>query len=283
MKCMNVIRSVFRWIGRTIGISIGYIVLFMMFPIHSQAVSSAWLVEVGETQVRVSVVENEAAMLDKLMEGLQAHEEYIAISYPGIIQDVRGYAPSFDVFLDGLMGRDSYHAGILTDFHVTLYGGEVEYALFQFHYLTTVKQEKRIDRKVRKLAKKLRKGSKATQARRAHDYLVRSVKYDEAYYSHYEALFKGRGVCMSYALAYQRIMQELHIPCVLVKGEDHAWNMVSFGGRWYNVDVTWDDMSGGYRYFLKCDRDFKNHDWPQSPYLDNYPRARKSYIRKAEK
>jgi transglutaminase/protease-like cytokinesis protein 3 len=60
------------------------------------------------------------------------------------------------------------------------------------------------------------------------------------------------------------------IPCVLISGtaqnsegttENHEWNYVQLDGKWYAIDVTWDDpiIQGGgyltnslkYKYFLK--------------------------------
>ena len=65
-------------------------------------------------------------------------------------------------------------------------------------------------------------------------------------------------------------MDELDIPCILVKGiatnsnnetEKHMWNYVFLDGMWYAMDVTWDDpiIEGNgfvqnnvhYRYYLK--------------------------------
>ena len=86
---------------------------------------------------------------------------------------------------------------------------------------------------------------------------------------------------MSYALAYQRILQEMNIPCIYVKGKNHAWNMVKLGKYWYNVDVTWDDNTTiQYRYFLKSDKDFPGHKRPKSRLLSSLRKAKKSYYLK---
>ncbi len=77
-------------------------------------------------------------------------------------------------------------------------------------------------------------------------------------------------VCEGYARAFKMVCDKLEIPCVLVSGratsngssEDHMWNYVQMeDGKWYAVDVTWDDPafpgnsslnSGGedHTYFL---------------------------------
>lgn len=58
-------------------------------------------------------------------------------------------------------------------------------------------------------------------------------------------------VCEAYARAFKVLCDEAGIPCVLVdgyarttasaSGEAHMWNYVQVNGRWYGVDVTWND------------------------------------------
>lgn len=87
-----------------------------------------------------------------------------------------------------------------------------------------------------------------------HDYLVLNCEYDEERrqngtvppYSHsaYGALVSGLAVCDGYSHAYAYLLNnKLGIPCELVTSNSmgHAWSMVSIGGEWYHVDVTWDD------------------------------------------
>ena len=74
-------------------------------------------------------------------------------------------------------------------------------------------------------------------------------------------------------------MDDLEIPCLIACGtavnssgltETHAWNYVNIDGKWYAIDVTWDDpiiIGNGYisddvfyKYYLKGSEDFfKNH------------------------
>lgn len=85
-----------------------------------------------------------------------------------------------------------------------------------------------------------------------HDWLC-----DNMYYTHNNASINGfilnSGQCMTYAHMFQYIMNELNIDCIYVISTDgsHAWNRVKVGGRWYMIDVCWDDDGGGYNYFLK--------------------------------
>ena len=118
--------------------------------------------------------------------------------------------------------------------------------------------------------------------RRVHDWLVENVEYDvqaEYPYSIIGPLTEGKAVCEGYARSFKYIMDELHIPCVLVSGtainssgdiESHAWNYVQLDNKWYAIDVTWDDpviIGNGYltdtikyKNFLKGSKTFKkNH------------------------
>ncbi len=51
-------------------------------------------------------------------------------------------------------------------------------------------------------------------------------------------------VCEGYARAFKMLCDELGYPCLYVAGYangPHAWNQVQVGGKWYAVDVTFDD------------------------------------------
>ena len=66
-------------------------------------------------------------------------------------------------------------------------------------------------------------------------------------------------VCEGYAKAFQLICDEIDIPCILVSGlgggGEHMWNYVQMeDGKWYAMDVTWND-STGYDTFLLAGKD----------------------------
>ena len=98
-------------------------------------------------------------------------------------------------------------------------------------------------------------------------------------YNIYGALVNRCTVCEGYARSFKDIMDDLNIPCLIACGtginstgetESHAWNYVMLDGKWYAIDVTWDDpiiIGNGrvgdsikYRYYLKGSNDFfTNH------------------------
>ena len=110
-------------------------------------------------------------------------------------------------------------------------------------------------------------------AKALHDYLATHNEYDMRLYSgnlpalsrtSYGALVDRTSVCAGYALAYERLMDQVGIPCEYVTGMTtngyHAWNIIQIDGEWYHVDVTWDDPTPDregyvrYKYFLKSDK-----------------------------
>lgn len=59
-------------------------------------------------------------------------------------------------------------------------------------------------------------------------------------------------VCDGYSKAMKILCDKLNIPCVLVVSDDHMWNNIKMDdGRWYNLDLTWNDTGNDpYAYFL---------------------------------
>ena len=114
-----------------------------------------------------------------------------------------------------------------------------------------------------------------------HNYLVDTITYDgetnsELSHGIYGALINQYAVCDGYTKAFKYILDDLGISCVEVCGiaenstgvtESHAWNDILIDGKWYAIDVTWDDpiIVGGngtltddlrYNYFLKGSNSF---------------------------
>ena len=127
-------------------------------------------------------------------------------------------------------------------------------------------------------------GTDANKVKQIHDWLIQNLEYDTSIsrtnaYNIYGALVERVVVCEGYAKAFKVLMDELEIPCILVKGtgtnsngqtEKHMWNYVFLNEKWYAIDVTWDDpiIEGNgyvsnsvyYRYYLKgAEEFFKTH------------------------
>ena len=118
-----------------------------------------------------------------------------------------------------------------------------------------------------------------------HDYLVRNIAYNwnvatgsgaapDHVYTAYGALVEGDAVCQGYTLAYAALLNRLGIENDYAPSDamNHIWNLVKLDGRWYHIDVTWDDPvpdgvgAGKYTYFLLSDAtisdaEHKHHSW----------------------
>lgn len=80
-----------------------------------------------------------------------------------------------------------------------------------------------------------------------HDFICVSFEYDTDYAVSdiYGMLMEGRGVCTAYALLYDELLTRVGIESRAVispkESLNHMWNEVKIDGKWYYVDVTWDD------------------------------------------
>lgn len=83
-----------------------------------------------------------------------------------------------------------------------------------------------------------------------HDYLVLNCEYytdsqsfPNTVYDAYAVLVNRKAVCQGYALAYKYLLNQVGIDCYMVTSEamNHAWNLIGLNGKYYQVDVTWDD------------------------------------------
>lgn len=107
--------------------------------------------------------------------------------------------------------------------------------------------------------------------RYVHDKLIEIGTYEdytnneEGDFQSFVSIFRdGRTVCTGYAHAFKYIMDNLGIKSVVIVDindeddpvESHIWNMVLNDGKWYNLDITYDDQISEekgyicYTYFM---------------------------------
>lgn len=141
-----------------------------------------------------------------------------------------------------------------------------------------------------------------------HDYIINNTTYDYEgadsgvngiWGTAYGCLVNGSAICQGYAEAFMLIMNKLNIECGLVTGDSergrHAWNYVKADGKYYWIDVTWDDPENTesgtgrleHKYFLINDEmltrtrsfDDDNLFVPKCRYLDdNYFIKKGNYL-----
>ena len=100
-----------------------------------------------------------------------------------------------------------------------------------------------------------------------HDALAKIITYVEGDHAHnaYGALVQGKAVCEGYAEALQYLLQRAGIQSFIALGasinpstgqsEGHAWNYVRIDGKYYHVDLTWNDQDENlfHAYFNQTD------------------------------
>lgn len=144
------------------------------------------------------------------------------------------------------------------------------------------KKMKLADKKAEGVIKKIIKPNynDYDKVKAVHDYIAANTVYNfkglnsntlvEDDFNIYGTLVKGVAVCDGYARTASYLLDKLGIDNQYVLGNAngglHAWNKVKIDGKWYNMDITWDDPShsknGKYRYtyFLLSDSVmFKDH------------------------
>jgi transglutaminase-like putative cysteine protease len=98
-----------------------------------------------------------------------------------------------------------------------------------------------------------------------HDYIIKNYDYDTtgASVTAFDMAKTKKGVCTSYTGITKATLDKLGIKNAVAISNDmqHEWLVVECDGKWYNVDMTWDDPIGGgenitYANFMKSDRLF---------------------------
>jgi transglutaminase/protease-like cytokinesis protein 3 len=137
----------------------------------------------------------------------------------------------------------------------------------QVRYLETMAQLQAVNQKVSEVLDELGVDGKSNykKVKLIHDYIVNNTRYQTGSncYTAYGALLEGRAVCQGYAQLAYKMLTEAGVKCYFISGkayngtqtQDHAWNLVKVGKKWYYLDCTWDDPTGGedtlrYDYFL---------------------------------
>lgn len=85
-----------------------------------------------------------------------------------------------------------------------------------------------------------------------HDYIIDNTQYDKLKYENkndttyksntaYGVLFEGYGTCNGYADAMAIFLNKMNVINYKISNDEHIWNLVYLDGKWYHLDLTWDD------------------------------------------
>ena len=124
-----------------------------------------------------------------------------------------------------------------------------------------------------------------------HDYIINHTKYDEEFDEKaddnlhdssraFGPLFEGYAICSGYTDVMSILLDKLGIDNYKVASDTHVWNAFYLDGKWWHIDLTWDDpvtKDGSNRLehtFFKIDTDtlenFKidNHAFNKAVYRE---------------
>ena len=170
--------------------------------------------------------------------------------------------------------------GYSLDYGYVREGGDYHYEVtVSPDYYTDLSQEQAVSERVGEIVRGFGFDGSTTELeklRAVHDYLCENVEYDDIHKHNehyhlkstaYGALINGHAVCQGYAAAAYRLLRELGVSCRVVTGmaeldgekEFHAWNIAAVDGKYYNMDITWDDQLSTEDYFLRSDADLHGH------------------------
>lgn len=189
--------------------------------------------------------------------------------------------------LDKALEKDQYLFNILANY--TDFSEQSEFCAcytsgkyidsFEFQYgasaATLRKQYKTLRQKVDSIRRSLALEGKSQEeiVLAVHDYIALHTDYNEAKkpgrksYTAYGSLINGKAVCSGYSTASKLLLESYGIPVEIATSDamDHAWSLVKLHGKWYHMDITWDDPDPKkknyvtYWFFLKTDNEFRKH------------------------
>lgn len=122
-----------------------------------------------------------------------------------------------------------------------------------------------------------------------HDYIINNTRYDSNYkittnkdtylgspYNAYGVLFENKAICGGYSDVMAIYLDKLGIKNYKIASNEHIWNYVYIDGRWYHLDLTWDDpvINTGedilmYEFFLIDDKQLESKQTNQHQYNKN--------------
>lgn len=212
-------------------------------------------------------------------------------AYHAMLTGLKSLASSFQVPLLGGKELADIYFCLRMDYPEIFYSVQFRYRYYQgsqnaelipeylFEKKKILEHQKAMKSRVEKLVRPAKNLKEIDRLLYIHDFLCRSVRYDKLKkaYSHeiIGPLGQRVGVCEGIAKSVKILCDALDIWCVIAicgnnpeKGIKyrHTWNIVKIGGKYYHMDVTFDNSLGNpdeirYDYFLLSDKQiFRDHE-----------------------
>jgi len=240
--------------------------------------------ERDEKETTYSIKQREA-IIALLAESFSKRETNFTVTINGTRSDI---SSKLTELIDEAIAKDDYTYYVLKSYSYTSTSyNSYSIVKLEVEYRETLAMTEHVREQAKTILQKLDVDNKSIdeKVKLIHDFIVRHVQYDEGLtkYTAYEALFEKEAVCQGYALLGYMMLKEAGIPVRIAEGSvktgEHAWVMVQLDGKWFHLDLTWDDPIGqtegnvSYKYYLVSDEKLKeDHSWVKA-----YPKASISY------
>ena len=239
-------------------------VLFVMLAIFALVGLMQGTVVNAKEGIEVTIT-SEKEFIKAIYDNLLVRNTEFTIGYNGSWGDI--YKGDLDEVFQKVFRIDDKETSDDFDYlkgNVKMYrlsaSGNSKHSKFTFvvEYRETAGQLAKVNDYVSSTLEDLNLDGKSTyqKVKAIHNHIINNTKYDKTYkkYSAYNAI-NGSAVCQGYSLLFYKMAIEAGVPCRCVTSDNHAWNIVKLGKKWYHIDVTWDDPISSkpmlvYTYFL---------------------------------
>lgn len=247
--------------------------------IHRTKVTSFANYESNYAESTDGKVRNVKDLENEVIKSVKNRSNNVIISYSG--SDIKTSERVSDIIFE-LTQVGNYNLGNIAEWTVNLKDKDSLEISIDFSYRTTDAQEAELNNMAKNIIHQISKTnmSEFDKVKAVHDYIVDTTSYDlntsGNAHTAYTLLKEGKGSINAYYLATSRLLNEIGIENIYVKGqakarkssnwEQHAWNKAKVNGKWYNLDTAWDfplsenGFHNAYYYFMVSDaRLYKDH------------------------
>ena len=151
--------------------------------------------------------------------------------------------------------------------------GEKKYRIgITFKYAYTQEEIEEHSNKMIELSQSLKRENDLESIKAVHDYLTDEFEWKDNVEDSIAGFKYSGATCSGYSMAAFELLYNMGINARIVEGNVtvdgqeyyNTWNIVELDGKWYNIDVSWDDngeYGTRYDWFLKSNAEFERHSY----------------------
>lgn len=190
-----------------------------------------------------------------LNSGIEKSERYIDVSYINYLDDIHNLTKdNGKMFKEEVSILNNFvHPYNSSDNIKISYGGEYVFGI-SINKVYSKKEIEEINKAVDRVINEKTNNNMPIREKIKiiHDYIIDNTEYDklknndindDTYKSEtsYGALIEGFATCNGYSDAMAIFLDKLNVINYKISNDEHIWNLVYLDGKWYHLDLTWDD------------------------------------------